>query len=423
MLFRIALVSIGNEVLSGDTLNTNARWIAHRCTALGALVIEQRTIADDIPTIVETLRELQKHSELVITTGGLGPTEDDRTVAALCELLGDTLVLDSPTLAAIERSLAERGRTMTERVRMQALVPSSAKVLPNRFGTAPGLLFDRSDGAAIVVLPGVPREMEQIMLESVLPWIELKLISGEFDVIAEHTFVTAGIPEADLADRLEPLRVQMPKSVELAWLPSAYGVRVRVRARGKPPEVRALLEETVLPLREALGDAIVSEKNERLVEVLHNECIARGKTLAVAESCTGGMLGMEITSVPGSSAYFRGGLICYSDDIKIHFGGVRPETLAQYGAVSRQTVEELVTSIRRAYDSDLAVAISGIAGPGGGTPEKPVGTVWIAVADGHRIDARRFQFGSDRQTVRTRSCAAAIQMLLELLRAGGNQQR
>jgi nicotinamide-nucleotide amidase len=421
MLFRIALVSIGNEVLSGDTLNTNARWIAQQCTALGALVVEQRTIADDIPTIVETLRNLRTHSELVITTGGLGPTEDDRTVAALCKLLGDTLVLDSPTLAAIEHGLAERGRSMTERIRMQAMVPSSAKVLPNRIGSAPGLLFERSDGAAIVVLPGVPREMEQIMLESVLPWIEQKLATGEFDVIAEHTFVTAGIPESDLADRLEPLRVQMPKSIELAWLPSAFGVRVRVRAQGKPAEVRARLDEAVLPLRIALSDVIVSERNERLVEVLHRECIAQGKTLAVAESCTGGMLGMEITSVPGSSAYFLGGLICYSNDVKIHFGGVRPETLAQYGAVSRQTVEELATSVRSAYASDLAVAISGIAGPGGGTPEKPVGTVWIAVADSHRINARRFQFGSDRQTVRTRSCAGAILMLLELLRSGGNQ--
>lgn len=193
-------------------------------------------------------------------------------------------------------------------------------------------------------------------------------------------------------------------------------MRIRVRARGRPDAVRLLLDQAVEPLRAALGSAIVSENNERLVEVLQRECIARGKTVAVAESCTGGMLGMEITSVPGSSAYFLGGLICYADAVKIHFGGVRPETIARYGAVSQQTVEELAAYIRAAYGSDLAVAISGIAGPGGGTAEKPVGTVWIAVADGYKVVARQFQFGSDRHTVRARSCAAAMLMLLERLR-------
>jgi|DewCreStandDraft_5_1066085.scaffolds.fasta_scaffold00115_83 nicotinamide-nucleotide amidase len=416
MLFRIALVSIGNEVLSGDTLNTNVRWLAEQCTALGAVIAEHRTISDDIAGIVETIAELRQRCELVITTGGLGPTHDDRTVAAMLELFADELVLHQPTLEHIERLVAERGRAMTERLRMQAMVPASATVLPNRVGSAPGLLFDRSDGAAVIVLPGVPREMEHIMLESGLRWIAERIASGGYEIIAEHVFVTAGVPEADLADRLEPLRTQLPPTVELAFLPSASGVRIRVRARGRPDAVRLLLDQAVEPLRAALGSAIVSENNERLVEVLQRECIARGKTVAVAESCTGGMLGMEITSVPGSSAYFLGGLICYADAVKIHFGGVRPETIARYGAVSQQTVEELAAYIRAAYGSDLAVAISGIAGPGGGTAEKPVGTVWIAVADGYKVVARQFQFGSDRHTVRARSCAAAMLMLLERLR-------
>lgn len=203
----------------------------------------------------------------------------------------------------------------------------------------------------MIVLPGVPREMEHIMLESGLRWIAERIASGGYEIIAEHVFVTAGVPEADLADRLEPLRTQLPPTVELAFLPSASGVRIRVRARGRPDAVRLLLDQAVEPLRAALGSAIVSENNERLVEVLQRECIARGKTVAVAESCTGGMLGMEITSVPGSSAYFLGGLICYADAVKIHFGGVRPETIARYGAVSQQTVEELAAYIRAAYGS------------------------------------------------------------------------
>lgn len=416
MLYRIALVSIGDEVLSGNTLNTNARWLARHCTALGAAISEQRTIGDDVPAIVETVTSLRQRCELVITTGGLGPTHDDRTVAAMCQLFGDELVLDTLTLENLERIATERGRAMTERLRLQAMVPASATVLPNRVGSTPGLLFDRRDGAAVIVLPGVPREMEQIMLDSGLLWISERISAGGFDVIAEHVFLTAGVPEADLADLLEPLRLQLPPRVELAFLPSTSGVRIRVRARGSPDDVRLLLHQAVAPLRTALGKAIVSEQNERLVEVLQRECIASGKTVAVAESCTGGMLGMEITSVPGSSAYFLGGLICYADAVKIHFGGVRPETIARYGAVSQQTVEELVTYIRAAYSSDLAVAISGIAGPSGGTAEKPVGTVWIAVADGDQVVARLFRFTSDRDTVRTRSCAAAMLMLLERLR-------
>jgi nicotinamide-nucleotide amidase len=416
-LYRIALVSIGNEVLSGDTLNTNAAWIGRRCAAIGALVTEQRTVPDERAAIIEAVSALRTRADLVVTTGGLGPTHDDVTVAALCELFGDKLIVHEPTLEYLERKAALRGGEATERVRSQALVPSSAIVLPNTVGTAPGLLFRRSDGGDVLVLPGVPAEMRAIMEEHGLGWIARRIEEGGYDVFAERVLVTSGIPESDLADRLESLRTTLPPSVELAFLPAGGIVRLRLRASGRPDEVKETLEKVSEAFISKLGEAVISTSNERLVEVLHRLCVTNGKTLAVAESCTGGMLGAEITSVPGSSAYFVGGLICYADAVKVHFGGVRPETLAIYGAVSQQTVEELASYVRTAYSTDLSIAISGIAGPGGGTAEKPVGTVWIAVADADGVHARRYQFGTDRQANRRRACDAAILMAIERLRS------
>ncbi|GIV54637.1 MAG: CinA-like protein [Candidatus Kapaibacterium sp.] len=417
-LYRITILSIGNEVLSGDTLNTNAAWLAARCVSLGALVVEQRTVPDHVPTIVEALADLRERCDMVITTGGLGPTHDDCTIAALIELFGDHLVLDEPTLAHLEQYAIERGRDPnSERLRSQALVPSTSQVLPNPLGTAPGLYFEPTTGAAVIVLPGVPREMKLIMEQSGFERIAAAMERRECDVVAERVLLTAGVPESELADRIEPIRRQLPSTVELAFLPSALSVRLRLRAVGKRAEVRRILDDAVSLLAPALGSAMLSDRDERLVDVLHRKCIAHGKTLAVAESCTGGMLGAEITSVPGSSSYFLGGLICYADAVKIHFGGVRPETLAQYGAVSQQTVEELARYVRAAYGSDIAVAISGIAGPSGGSDEKPVGTIWIALADERGVDARRFAFGTDRETNRVRACAAAMLMIIERLRA------
>lgn len=415
--YRVAIVSIGDEVLNGDTLNTNAQWIATQCTRLGAHVVEQRTIPDSVSAITATLTSLNPSVELIITTGGLGPTHDDLTVAALAEFFGDELVEDISTLEYLHQYAAARGRNMTERLRKQALVPSSARVLPNRVGTAPGLLFARREGASVVVLPGVPREMEAIMTESVIPWLTEQIGTGGYSVVRERVLLTAGVPESELADRIEPIRSQLPAEVDIAFLPGAMTVRLRLRARGTVDSVEKTLDHATALLTPLLGTSLLSDRNERLVEVLQRRCIEQQKTLAVAESCTGGMLGAEITSVPGSSAYFLGGLICYSDAVKIHFGGVRPETLSTYGAVSQQTVEELSRYIRAAYGSDIAVAISGVAGPGGGTVEKPVGTVWIAVADRHGVQARKFLFTTDRQTNRTRACAAAILMVLERLQS------
>jgi nicotinamide-nucleotide amidase len=417
-LYRVAILSIGNEVLSGDTLNTNAAWIAARCTASGAQVVEQRTVPDSVDAIVTTLRELRARCELVITTGGLGPTHDDCTVAALLELFGDHLVLDEPTLKRLEAYAAERGRQMTDRLRSQAMIPSTARVLPNPIGSAPGLFIEgRDDAAAIMVLPGVPREMELIMEQSGIPLLTRALVQRGSDILAERVLLTGGIPESVLADRIEPFRQQLPPEVELAFLPSALTVRLRLRAMGPASTVQSLLDDAVALLTPAIGPALLSDRDERLVEVLQREFCQRGKTLTVAESCTGGMLGAEITSVPGSSAYFLGGLICYADSVKIHFGGVQAETLARHGAVSQQTVEELASYIRAVYGSDYAVAISGIAGPGGGSSDKPVGTVWIAVADQHQCHAQRYSFGSDRHQNRVRACAAAMLMLIERLRA------
>lgn len=415
--YRVALVSIGNEVLSGDTLNTNAQWLAQQLTHQGALIVEQRAVGDAISTIIETIAELRTNTDLVITTGGLGPTHDDMTVAALCEYFHDELVPHQPTVDYLKQYASERGRAISDRLLHQAMVPASAQVLPNRVGTAPGLLFERTDGASVMVLPGVPREMEAIMLESGLPWLSRTIAAGNYDVVAERVLVTAGIPESDLADRIEPIRERLPQSVELAFLPSPFVVRLRLRAIAPPQEAERQLEAAVSLITSVLDSVLITDRDERLVEVLQRECIARNKTVAVAESCTGGMLGAEITSVSGSSAYFLGGLICYADAVKIHFGGVRPETLAMYGAVSQQTVEELACYLRAAYGSDLAVAISGIAGPGGGSEDKPVGTVWIAVADEMGTETQRFFFGNDRQTNRQRACQAAIVMLLTRLRA------
>lgn len=415
-LYRVALLTIGDELLSGDTLNTNASWLAQRCSECGAMVVEQRTIPDQLDRIVDTLRQLRPQVELIILTGGLGPTHDDVTKQALCEVFGGTVRVDEPSLRAIERYLAERGRPMTDRQRGYALVPSSASALPNPVGLAPGLLFEQNDGASAIALPGVPREMQAIMEQSGLAWLQRAIEQGRYDVVRERILITAGVPESELADRIEPVRAQLPEGVELAFLPATQVVRLRLRSVGSPATAEQLLDRATALLEPLIADALVAVGTRSLVEVLQQRCIEQGKTLAVAESCTGGMLGAMITAVPGSSKYFLGGLICYSNEVKVRFGGVSPETLQQHGAVSQQTVEELARSVRASYGSNMAVAISGIAGPGGGTAEKPVGTVWIAVADDAGVVARCFHFGVDREMNRRRACDAAVLMLLERLR-------
>jgi nicotinamide-nucleotide amidase len=400
-----SILSIGDELLIGQVVNTNATWLGERLTEHGVDVATVSTIGDVRDRIVAEIRRLAADSDLVVVSGGLGPTEDDLTRDDVCDLLECDMTIDAPQLARIERRFVERGIAMNERSRLQARVPSAARVLANNYGSAPGLEFSVGR-ARVIVLPGVPSELKGIVSEHLLP--ELAAQSG---AIERTTFLVFGPTESALADMLVDLVPLAVDGVTLAYLPSPGGIRVRALRSRRDEDVDARYRQLVAGIAERAGQWIVSDRGESLPEAVGAVLIARRLTLATAESCTGGMIGEMLTDVAGSSAYYLGGAVSYANDAKSVMLGVPGELIATHGAVSAEVASAMARGVRERLGASIGVAVTGVAGPGGGSPGKPVGTVWIAVASERGVEARHHTLGNERAVVRQRASYIALEMV------------
>ena len=408
------IITIGDEILLGQILDTNSQYISKQLTRLGAEVIDILSIADDREEICHWVDYAMKRAELVIVTGGLGPTKDDVTKKVLADYFNTRLVMNEEVLKWIEKLLENGGMSMNEANRGQALQPESAKILFNRKGTASGMWFER-DGKVLVSLPGVPFEMEDLMMQSVVPGLQHLFPHLQLDYRMLKVY---DIPESELAIRLSQWEESLPEGFSLAYLPSPGFVMLRLTAKGK--QVYNLdarfdgLKETLEGLHYTEGENGGTERE--LGELL----LMKGRTIATAESCTGGNIAAQLTSIAGASAYFRGSVVAYANDVKERVLSVSREDLEQFGAVSEPVVRQMAEGVRRLIGTDYGVSTSGIAGPTGGTPEKPIGTVWIGVAGPGRTVARKFTFSFTRERNIGKATVKAIELVIEEIR-GGNR--
>lgn len=408
-----SILNIGDELLIGQVVNTNASWMAQQLTGCGIHVREVLTVADEGQAITEGLERCLKSADAVLVTGGLGPTKDDITKHTLCKHFHARLVEHAESLRNIERIFARRGYPMTETNRQQAMVPDKCEVIVNEVGTAPCMWFEK-DGKVVVSMPGVPSEMKHLMQNHVLP--RLKARNGH-QCIVQKNLLFQGIGESFLSDAIAPWEEKLPAHIRLAYLPQHGMLRLRLTASGT--DETALREEVAKESRylyDNVGEYLVGEDKESLQAIAADYLIRYGKTLCTAESCTGGSLASRLTAMPGASRYYLGGVVAYSNDLKEKLLQVSPETLARHGAVSEETVREMVVHARERLGSDFAVATTGIAGPDGGTPEKPVGTVWIAVASANEVHTRLLHCSDLRAQVIERSCNQVFNDLIQLIR-------
>lgn len=420
---QVELITIGDELLLGFTIDTNAAHISRVLAAAGIEIVRRTTVGDDAEKIAHAVREAVDRTGAVITTGGLGPTSDDLTKPVIARIFGRAMKLDETIAARLE----ERWRTrfpnsaFPSTNRIQAEIPDGARILVNRHGTAPGIWLEDEAGRWVAMMPGVPREMRGMLAEELLPEIQTRM-KGVESIVLSRTLRTTGIAESAIAELLGRDFLGGPGSelgsLSLAYLPGVAGVDLRVTAKGMPPaRAQELAEQAVVKLRSRVDAYAYGEDDADLAAVVLERCRALRLTLAVAESCTGGMLGERITSIPGSSDVFVGGVIAYHNDIKKQLLGVRPDDLERYGAVSEEAALQMAAGVRKITGADVGVSVTGIAGPGGGTPEKPVGLVWIAI-DGPDAKARRFHVVGDRPEIRQRSAQAALEMVRRTLAKG-----
>jgi nicotinamide-nucleotide amidase len=416
---RIEVVTIGDELLLGYTIDTNAAHLARELAALGVEVVRRTTCGDSAESIATAVREALDRAGAVITTGGLGPTSDDLTKPAIAALFGRRMVLDEEHLAWMRDRWATRwpARPMPDANVQQAMLPEGAGKLTNRHGSAPGIWLEDERGRWVAMLPGVPREMRGMLADTLLPLVRERL--GDVrSVVRSRTLRSTGVAESAVADRIAALPHGVG-DVELAYLPNVQGVDLRLTVRGAAPAVAdARLAESAARVRSVMDQAIYGEDDTDLAAVVLDQCRARGLTLGVAESCTGGMLGARLTAVPGSSDVFHGGVIAYHDSLKRSLLGVPDALLRAHGAVSEPVVRAMASSARTAAGVDAALAITGVAGPGGGTAAKPVGTVWIALDLRGAVEARLLNLWGDRDEIRQRSAQWAMELLRYTLLAG-----
>lgn len=408
------LITIGDEILIGQIIDTNSAWMAQHLNNEGINIRQIISISDQPDHITQTLLESGKKVPIVLVTGGLGPTRDDRTKTALCDFFETQLIENNEVLDHVIQLLAPRGIAINSLNRDQALVPASATVLPNKLGTAPGLWFEQ-DGTIYIFMPGVPFEMKYLMEFEVIP--RLKQLFNT-NTIIHRTILTQGLAESALAEKITYWEDSLPDSISLAYLPSPQSVRLRLSARGENENyLKRLLDQKIKELTEIIPNYIFGYEDETLAGNVGKILIEKELTLSVAESCTGGNIAHTITLNPGSSAYFKGGIIAYSNEIKSNILGIDRNLIADKGAVSKEVVEAMAVGARKIMNSDYAIATSGIAGPTGGTIEKPVGTVWIAVAGPESVISKMFNFANHRERNIIRSSQTALNMLrLELLK-------
>lgn len=410
---KATIVTIGDEILIGQILDTNSRYISRALNAHGIVVAERTSIGDNRAQIIETLDRALAQSEVVIITGGLGPTKDDITKHTLCDYFGSTLRYDEVEAEHIRTLLEARNIAFNELNQGQAMVPECCTVLHNAHGTAPGMWFEQ-DGHIVVSLPGVPFEMQHLIDEEVMPRLKAHF---ELREIVHRTMITFGIAESILAERIAAWEEALPDYIHLAYLPAPNVVRLRLSAyevEGK--RVRQEIEYLFEELRLIIPHNIAGFEEASVEELVHNILINKGLKLAVAESCTGGIIASKFTAQAGASTYFQCGVVSYSNEAKSNILGVKMSDITQYGAVSEQVAKAMAEGVRRVAEADFAISTTGVAGPTGGSKEKPVGTVWIGIATPERCFAVCKNCGTDRSQIISRASAYAIAMLYEELK-------
>ena len=387
------IITIGDEILIGQIIDTNSAWMGQQLNMQGIQVGKIVTVSDTHKDITEAVDAALSEADIILLTGGLGPTKDDITKKALADYFGVDMRFSESTYNRIQRLFQKFGKSMTKAHHEQSYMPANADILMNKMGTAPGMWFEHK-GKVLVSMPGVPYEMKYLMEAEVLPKLK-KQFPGK--PIAHRTILTVGEGESRIADLIDPFIEALPANIKMAYLPGTGQVRLRLTGTGDDEnELNALLDKKVEELKPLIAELVFGFEKEKLEEVVGRMFLEKGKTLATAESCTGGFLAHKITSIPGSSAYFMGSVIAYSNAVKMNQLSVKPDTLKNHGAVSEETVKEMMQGALDLLKTDLAIAISGVAGPDGGTPEKPVGTIWIAIGDKNNTKTYQLNLWKDR---------------------------
>jgi nicotinamide-nucleotide amidase len=417
----ISIITIGDELLIGQVVDTNSPWMAQELNKSGFWVNRRVAIGDGRMDIFKALDEESENSDIILLTGGLGPTADDITKSVLCEYFDTTLIINEDALNNVKNIFLNiLHRPLTERNLKQAEVPASCKVIQNKRGTAPGMLFVKKE-KIFVSMPGVPHEMKGMMTESVIPYLTNHFGSN---YISHRTLLTAGVGESTLADHIQDFEESLPPQIKLAYLPNYGMVRLRLTTNSNKEGIpELLLDRLFTNLKSRVKEWLVTDEDISLQEVIYRMLTARKQTLSTAESCTGGYVAQLITSIPGSSAYFRGSVIAYDNEIKKKILGVDPAILSSDGAVSEETVRAMVSGAIKIMETDFAIATSGIMGPGGGSIEKPVGTVWIAAGNTDKIITQKLWFRFDRQRNTELTAVNVLNLLRRFIISGPSENR
>ena len=412
------IITIGDELLIGQVVDTNSAWMGQELNKIGIEVLRIVSIRDREEEIMEAVDNAMKRVNIVLVTGGLGPTKDDITKQTLCKYFHTELIFSEEVFENVKRVLAGK-IPMNALNKSQAMVPKDCTVINNPVGSASVSWFEK-EGKVLVSMPGVPQEMTTVMTESVLPKLHEKFRT---DVIMHRTFQVQHYPESVLAEKLEPWETALPESIKLAYLPKLGIIRLRLTGRGqKKSEVENALNREQAKLEAILGDDIFCEEDIPLEVIVGELLKKKNLTVSTAESCTGGSIAARLTSIAGSSEYFNGGIVAYSNEVKMNLLHVSPETLETYGAVSEQTVTEMVKGAMKSMNSDCAVATSGIAGPTGGTPDKPVGTIWIAAGCKDKVITLKLEGDEGRNKNIANATQNALQLLRKLFQNEENEQ-
>ena len=400
---KATVITIGDEILIGQIVDTNSAWIGQQFSTLGVKLYEIISCGDDAEQITDALNRAKANSQIVLMTGGLGPTKDDITKKTLVDYFNTELELNEEVWKKMKKIFEKRGMPVLEINRSQAMIPKDCIMLPNLRGTAQGMWFER-EGIVFISMPGVPHEMKHLMETQVIPRLQQKFT---FPKIVHATVMTAGAGESTISNILSTFEEELPGNIKLAYLPDLGTVKLRLTASGEGEELVAQVNAKKEKMKSLLGHYFYSEGEERLESVIGKMLLAKQATVSCAESCTGGYISHLFTSVPGSSKYFEGAVVSYSYDVKEKMLGVKHETLLTHGAVSEECVHEMLEGLLHVSGTTYGIAVSGIAGPEGGTDEKPVGTVWIAVGSKEKIVAKKFQFFPSRtENIRVFSNAA-----------------
>ena len=407
-----SIITIGDELLFGLTTDTNSSWMASELNQAGFRIIRRIAVGDDPDAIIMALKDESLRSEIILVTGGLGPTSDDITREVLCVFFGDSLVMNEPLKKRIEMHFESLGLPILESNLRQAMVPKTCNMIPNEQGTAPGIWFDR-DGRVYVAMPGVPHEMEEMMIREVIPRLRKRFIPSE---IIHRTLITTGQGESFVAERLKGFEKQLPEEIKLAYLPSYGFLKLRLTGLGsKKSSLQIRMEEHFARLIGILNDIILAQEDISIGEIAGRMLKQQAATVGTAESCTGGYIAHLLTQIPGSSAYFRGGVISYADELKTDLLGIDNRIIRNQGAVSEDTVKAMAKGALIKLKTDYILAVTGIMGPGGGTLEKPVGTLWIAAANREKVLTRCYQLKYDRKNNIRIASFHALKQLISLL--------